>query len=104
MARLKITEHGAGFCHFPRAYEEEYFYQLTSEKAVQTYHKGIPKIVWRKIRKRNEALDCRVYAMAALKFLNPQMSVIGRKIEKKANGPAPSSPRPRRRRRPRGGW
>lgn len=106
MARLKITERGPGFCHFPRAYEEEYFYQLTSEKAIQTYHKGVPKIVWRKIRTRNEALDCRVYALAALKFLNPQMGVIGRKIEQKASGsPAKSSrPRPQRRRRHRPGW
>ena len=100
MARLKIGDPGPGFCHFPRAYEEEYYYQLTSEKAVQTYHKGVPKIVWRKIRRRNEALDCRVYALAALKFLNPQMGIIERKIEKKANPPAPS----RRRKRPRSRW
>ena len=104
MARLKITEPGPGFCHFPRSYEEEYFYQLTSEKAVQTYHKGVPKIVWRKVRNRNEALDCRVYAMAALKFLNPQMGVIGRKIEKKANPPSSVKKGGRRRRRPRSGW
>ena len=107
MARLKIDEPGPGFCHFPRSYEEEYFYQLTSEKAVQTYTKGVPKRVWRKIRRRNEALDCRVYSLAALKFLNPAMGVIERKINNKAAGDSGSTKKPRRgsgRRRPGGRW
>ena len=104
MARLKIDDIGPAFCHFPKAYDEEYFRQLTSEKAVQTYHKGVPKIIWRKIRARNEALDCRVYAMAALKFLNPQMAMIERKV---ASGPDQDQPQrnPRARRSGRGrGW
>mgnify|MGYP003650866700 CR=1 FL=1 len=79
-SRLRIENHGAGYCHFPKHYDEEYFLQLTSEKAVQTYKKGVPKREWRKIRQRNEALDCRVYAMASLKFLNPQMKQIERKL------------------------
>ena len=96
MARLKITNPGPGYCHFPRSYQEEYFYQLTAEKAVQTYKAGVPRIVWRKIRKRNEALDCRVYALAAYKFLNPQMSIIERKINKKAEALKPGSNKKRR--------
>lgn len=99
-ARLKIEERGAGYCHFPKYYDEEYFQQLTSEKAVQTYHKGVPKIVWRKMRKRNEALDCRVYALAAMKFLNPQMAIIQRKIERKINGVE----KPRRKRNRNNRW
>lgn len=102
MARLKIEEPGPGYCHFPRAYEDEYFYQLTSEKAVQTYHKGVPKRVWRKIRRRNEALDCRVYALAALRFLNPRMAAIERRLSSPAEKPrqtARQAARARRRRR-----
>jgi len=42
---------------------------LTSEKKVTKYYKGRPKREWVKIRQRNEALDCRVYAMAALELM-----------------------------------
>ena len=68
-ARLKITEEGAGYCHFPFTHNEEYFRMLTSEKKVTKYYKGRPKREWVKVRQRNEALDCRVYAMAALELM-----------------------------------
>ena len=100
MARLKVDEPGPGFCHFPKSREEEFYYQLTSEKAVQTYHKGVPKRVWRKIRQRNEALDCRVYALAAVRFLNPRMGAIQRKMAAPpAEKSAQRARRPRRRSR-----
>ena len=70
-ARLKQTEQGAGYCHFPLAYSEEYFKQLTAEKVVTKYRKGFAYREWVKTRPRNEALDCRVYATAALEILNP---------------------------------
>ena len=55
----------AGFCHFPK-YEEEYFKQLAAERLVTVKDKrGFPHREWRKLRERNEALDCRVYARAA---------------------------------------
>ncbi|QQR68398.1 MAG: phage terminase large subunit family protein [Alphaproteobacteria bacterium] len=54
-----------GFCHFPK-YDEEYFKQLTAERLVTVKDKnGFPRREWRKMRERNEALDCRVYARAA---------------------------------------
>lgn len=54
-----------GVCHFPR-YEEEYFRMLTAEHAVsKTSRNGFTTLEWVKTRPRNEALDCRVYAMAA---------------------------------------
>ena len=31
------------------------------------------KIIWKKLRKNNEALDCRNYAMAAFDILSPQL-------------------------------
>ncbi|MEO5375478.1 MAG: phage terminase large subunit family protein [Alphaproteobacteria bacterium] len=53
------------YCHFPR-YEPEFFKQLTAEQLVRrTTRTGYPVTEWVKTRPRNEALDCRVYAMAA---------------------------------------
>ncbi len=54
----------AGYCHFPR-YNEEFFKQLTAEQLVTRVVNGYPKPEWQKTRDRNEALDVRVYAMAA---------------------------------------
>jgi phage terminase large subunit GpA-like protein len=53
-----------GYCHFPR-YSEEYFKQLTAEQLVTKLVKGYKRMEWQKMRERNEALDCRVYARAA---------------------------------------
>jgi phage terminase large subunit GpA-like protein len=59
-----------GFAHFPE-YAEEYFRQLCAEQCTPHIVKGsggtAPRRVyaWEKIRERNEALDCRVYARAA---------------------------------------
>ena len=64
-ARLKIKEPGPGYCHFPAHYDDEYFRQLTAEQIVTRFSKGFRKREWKKIRARNEALDCRVYALAA---------------------------------------
>jgi len=38
---------------------------LTAEEARVKFVKGFKRIEWEKIRERNEALDCRVYARAA---------------------------------------
>lgn len=72
------TEHAPGYCHFPKekekGYTEEYFKGLTSERQIMTYKKGRTVYEWR-IKdyghKRNEALDCRNYATAALEIANP---------------------------------
>lgn len=71
--RLAIDKPGPGYCHFPNDREKDYFQQLTAEKLVTRYVKGAPVKEWHQIRKRNEALDCRVYALAALKIANPSM-------------------------------
>jgi len=64
--RLQVEEHGPGYCHFPD-YEEEYFEQLTAEKQVTYFTNGKLMRRWKNTRgKRNEALDCRIYATAAL--------------------------------------
>ena len=76
----------AGFCHWPtqlpggRELHDQYFEQLTAEKQVKRFHKGFPRTEWIKVRKRNEALDCRVYAYAALTILNPMWTSIQTKM------------------------
>lgn len=53
-----------GFCHFPD-YDNEYFKQLTAEEKKRVVRGGVSTYNWEKVRERNEALDCRVYARAA---------------------------------------
>lgn len=100
-ARLKVEEIGPGYCHFPMGREVEYFDQLTAEKLTTRFYKGFPRKVWVKTRARNEALDCRVYAFAALKILNPVWSAIEKRITSTpAVTPEPEQPRTTQRRRP----
>ena len=74
-SRLLKTEEGPGYCHFPNnepPYSEQFFEQLTAEKLVTKTVKGNPKRVWELAGgRRNEVLDCRVYAMAGLELLRP---------------------------------
>lgn len=70
-ARLRIQTAGAGFCHFPKGRDPDWFAQLTAESVQTVFKKGFPTRVWqKKPGVRNEALDCRVYAYAALQSLN----------------------------------
>ena len=78
-SHLRIKEEGAGYCHFPASYPDEYFKQLTAEKVVRKYHKGFHKREWVKTRARNEALDCRVYALAALSIINVNVNIIAQR-------------------------
>jgi phage terminase large subunit GpA-like protein len=68
-SRLRAKFGDAGYCHFPDDRDEEYFHQLTAEEARQIKNKGFTRTEYVKIRSRNEALDCRVYATAALEVL-----------------------------------
>lgn len=79
-SRLKIEDAGPGYCHFQAKRDDEYFRQLTAEKQVIKYHKGFPTRVWVKTRTRNEALDVRVYAIAAFHILNVNMDSLVRRF------------------------
>ncbi len=69
-SRLQIEKPGAGFAHFPKEYDLEYFNQLLSEHAVIKMNKGVKYRTYvLKRDRRNEALDCRIYAMAAYQGL-----------------------------------
>lgn len=75
-SRLRIDEPGPGYCHFPSNRDPEYFKQLTAERQVIKYNKGFAHRVWVKTRTRNEALDVRVYGIAALAILNVNMDSV----------------------------
>lgn len=71
---LRADSPGSGFCHFAADYDEAYFKGLLAEKAV------VRKIGGQMVRAyecppgaRNEPLDCRKYALAALKSMNVAM-------------------------------
>lgn len=66
-AHLSIAKHGPGYQHFPFHYDEHYFEMLTAERAVLKKERGrkVLKFEEKPGHPRNEALDCRVYAMAA---------------------------------------
>lgn len=66
-ARLRIKAFGPGYCHFPVSYDQSFFDMLTSEQVRTRYIKGRPVREWFCPKgRRNEALDIRVYALAAL--------------------------------------
>jgi phage terminase large subunit GpA-like protein len=70
-SRLRIDPSEPASLHFPDGTSDEYFKQLVSEKCVTRYTRGYPHRVWMKRDgARNEALDCLVYAYAALISLN----------------------------------
>tara|TARA_R110002074_G_scaffold400857_1_gene597269 strand:- start:9680 stop:11662 length:1983 start_codon:yes stop_codon:yes gene_type:complete len=52
--------------HFSKDLPDEFYAQITAEKLITRYHKGHPITDWVKpSHKRNEVLDCTVYALAA---------------------------------------
>ncbi len=93
--------HPPGYCHFPR-YSEEYFKQITAEQLVAKLVKGYRKLEWQKMRERNEALDCRVYARAAAarvgldRFQEKHWRVVAERmgVPSQSQRPAPTQPRP----------
>ncbi|HOW49326.1 MAG TPA: phage terminase large subunit family protein [Burkholderiaceae bacterium] len=68
--RLRLAAPGPGYVHLPTWAPREVFEQITAERLATRYVKGRPKLEWLKpAGRRNEALDCTVYALAAAHFL-----------------------------------
>ena len=88
--RLKHNEQGAGFLHFHMGTTGEYFEQLTAEKQVLRYNRGgFPTREWvKKPSARNEALDCLVYAYAAMNLMYQRFDrrTIWDQLEKRLEG------------------
>jgi len=91
MDNLSVKSPGPKFCHFPKkdCYGAAYFAGLLSERLEYDAGKKQPW-VWKKIpgHERNEALDCRNYALAAYRALPKNLDAIDRRL-KTARGQAP---------------
>ena len=91
MDNLAVKTPGSKFCHFPKRddYGTGYFAGLLSERLEYDAEKKQPW-VWKKIpgHERNEALDCRNYALAAFKALPKNLDAIDRQL-KTARGQRP---------------
>lgn len=90
LSRLGLTEKGPGYVHLPMTdwCDEELCQQLTSERLVTKWTKGVPTQVWKKMRARNEGLDLFVYAVAALQLINPKLGLMAERL--RAHAPAPA--------------
>ena len=104
MANLKVQEPGPKYCHFNRhpdaGYDLNFFNGLLSEKLVLTHTRRGDRWAWEKLpgHNRNEALDCRDYANAGLKIINPDMDAIERRLQGLEEKPkAPQQRRQRQR-------
>ena len=85
MRRLALDKPGPGYCNFPDTYDKTYFDGLTSENLITRYVKGFAVREWHKPdRARNEPLDCRCYALAALKIVNPSFKRLAERLGIKA--------------------
>lgn len=105
MSALKVQEAGPKFCHFPRGegygYDSYYFNGLLSEKLELTQTKRGNTWAWVKIpgHNRNEALDCRNYALAGFKIINPDTHAVEQRLKnmptttQKKAAPAPQQRR-----------
>lgn len=108
-SRLTQTDHGPGYMHFPTGRADDWFRQLTAEKRVTRYKDGVPYAKFENPSKaRNEALDCRVYALGALAIVRPNWRTlkasVGTAPDEPVEAEAGRIPKPAKRDRRRGGW
>ena len=88
------TEPGAGYLHFGKAADQDYFLQLTAERKVTKYSRaGMPNSEYvKKSNARNESLDTAVYSYAALHLLYRRFDrrTIWKQLEERLEGRKPS--------------
>jgi phage terminase large subunit GpA-like protein len=65
-------------------FDREYFRQATAEEQVKRYRGGIAEWVWDAKKRRNEATDCSVYSLAAIRILQQHFGVSLKDPAKKA--------------------
>ena len=101
MNNVKVQEPGPKYCHFPldNGYNSQYFEGLLSEKLVQKTTNGRTRWAWEKIAEhiRNEPLDCRVYALAAFRVLDPDLDAVAARLRAATTGDQKKQPPPVRR-------
>ena len=102
-ARLSMRSPGPGYLHFPDSedFDLEFFAALTGEKKIIRQRKGFRVADWVRFR-RNDVLDCYVYANAAAMILSPVWESLKEALDRERDSgppapPAPRSPQVRRR-------
>lgn len=104
---LGAVQPGPGYMHVPGNRDRTWFDMITAERRVIVMRNGRPASIWKKRpgRNRNEALDTRVYAIAALESLRSRGVRLpvtapgtGAPDPASASG-APTAPAPRKRKR-----
>ena len=112
-ANIQVQTPGPKYCHFPtgddRGYDINYFNGLISERLVKRRTASGYKWTWEKLpgHRRNEALDCRNYALAGVKILDPDFDALARRLKERTEEsqaekktPAPQqAQRPRRKKK-----
>ena len=100
--RLHLEGEGPGRCHWPdtEPYDAEYFSQLGGEEKRPVKRRGRTVMAWTQCYARVEALDCRVYALAAIRLAQAQ----GWVSLTAPDSPRPPEPPPPTREPRRGGW
>lgn len=102
MQNLKVEKKGPRYCHFSNdpdaGYDIGFFNGLLSEKMTLVHTSSGDKWAWKKIpgHERNEPLDCRNYALAAFRILNPDLDAVQRRLKGLEEKPAPKPVKRRR--------
>ena len=94
--RLKNTEPGPGFIHIGDWADDEFIRQITSERAVTRFSRGVPHQEFKKTRERNEALDLLIYNLAAFATLRADTRKIQKKLSEVRKEEKPKQSRRRR--------
>lgn len=95
--RYQIEQPGPGYVHWPvsEEFDRTYFEQVTAEERIKRFRHGHPEYVWDAKGRRNEATDCSVYSLAAIRLLQQHYGL--RLIALNTNAPAPMAPQRRQR-------
>lgn len=104
MDRLDNETPGPNFVHYDATlgagFTEGFFQQIRAEVLETKVEKGVKKMAWVKIRERNEALDCFVYATAAAELCTPNWEWLEQAYEQAAGRakaqPAQQTPKRKR--------
>lgn len=91
---LEFLKEPGELIHFSYVLNEEFYAQLTAEKMIIKKVRGFQRIEFHKTRQRNEALDCFVYAYAAMVGLRPDIGRIKKNREPKPQPEPPPAPTP----------
>lgn len=93
-ANVQVQTPGSRYMHFPkghdRGYDINFFNGLISERMVKKKTAAGYKWVWEKLpgHRRNEALDCRNYALAGVKIVDPDFDALAIRLKNLAESPA----------------